>query len=1305
MNIKLKPSKVLNAAYRKHDITRNDINSFKTLLTECLAHIQINEAKKETEEHMKKPISAFLEKAFYKDHLVNTKKNIDLAIYLGKDAKSEVGVLIEAKRPSNTSQFIKTDNFNRKAFQELLLYYLRERVTGGNNNIKHLIITNGYEWFFFKGEDFYEYFYKNKKLVKEFIEFEGHKKDSSKNELFYNEIAPKYIEEVQAQLPFLYINIKDVEELLPLENTNDKKLISLYKVFSPTHLLGQSFGNDSNQLNKQFYYELLHIIGLEETKEKGKKIIQRKAKGKRNFGSLLESAIFILDDRDYLRKVDNLSTYGKNREEQLFSVGLELCLTWINRILFLKLLESQLLAYHKGEQHYKFLNNQFVKGFDDLEELFFSALAKRPNERNERIQEKYQYIPYLNSSLFEPSELEDQALQISNVKDADLELYDKTILKDAKSKRQTGKINNLDYLFGFLDAYDFSSEGTENVDESNENKSLINASVLGLIFEKINGYKDGSFYTPAYITMYMSRETLRRAVVQKFNTQYNWTCKKFEDLKDDLKDHIRSGDRAAIRKEANKLVNSLKICDPAVGSGHFLVSCLNELIVIKSDLGILIDKKGKRLNTYIHLENDELIIEDENEELFEYKPNNSSSQRIQETLFHEKQTLIENCLFGVDLNPNSVKICRLRLWIELLKNAYYTDKKELQTLPNIDINIKTGNSLISRFALDDDLKKAFKSKQNPYSLKDYKKAVQDYKQTNDKTRKREVLQIIDTVKTAFKATIDTRLRDRVVDAQKTVNTLEETQKNLTLFGEKIKKVEKDKLKAAKKLLTKRLAEKEEIEDNVIYQNAFEWRFEFPEVLDSKGAYLGFDVVIGNPPYMRVQAIQKTQPKAKEYYEDVYEVAKGSYDLANVFFEKAVDISNENAANAYIFPHKFFNSASTAVFRDYLTKGQYIDRITHFGANMIFDEADTYTCIAEFSAKANEGFYCYKTAFKDDFAKKMMKVDNYGFTTYQDLKRLSSLYGSNQWILLGNSITANLFEKIYLNSKRLAEVFNLMVGVQTSKDELYIGELIEEKTSSYILNFKKIAAQFEVEKDYFKPILKGKDVQRYSDISTDLYVFFPYEFNLDGHSTVNLNTLKEENPLTYKYIIANEKMFKARESGKAGKKEYWYAHGRENNLDKFEQPKLSSMEICSKHPNVTLNPKAYHTTTVYSWIKHKEIKESYEYFLAIANSKLLWWFLLETGDTLQGDARRMKTNYLNPFPFPNEVSEKQESTIVERINKILALKKEDPKADTSDLEQQIDILVYKLYGLTYAEVQIVDKDFELSEQAYLDYTKG
>jgi adenine-specific DNA-methyltransferase len=298
----------------------------------------------------------------------------------------------------------------------------------------------------------------------------------------------------------------------------------------------------------------------------------------------------------------------------------------------------------------------------------------------------------------------------------------------------------LQYLFEFLESYDFSSEGAEDIQE--DNKTLINASVLGLIFEKINGYKDGSFFTPGFITMYMCRETIRRAVVQKFNEAKDWSCENLDDLYDKIED----------RSEANDIINSLKVCDPAVGSGHFLVSALNEIIAIKNDLKILQDRNGRRLKEYqFEVTNDELIITDENGELFEYHYTNKESQRVQEAIFHEKQTIIENCLFGVDINPNSVKICRLRLWIELLKNAYYKNETELETLPNIDINIKCGNSLISRFGLDADIKEALK--QSKWTIDSYRLAVDAYRNAQNKDEKHAMERLINDIKSDFRSEI------------------------------------------------------------------------------------------------------------------------------------------------------------------------------------------------------------------------------------------------------------------------------------------------------------------------------------------------------------------------------------------------------------------------------------------------------------------------------------------------------------------------------------------------------------------------
>ncbi len=572
--------KSINKAFLKVKPDRTQIESFKSNLSSYLDQIK----ESESEEFHKNIISEFLKNTYYsQNHYINTKGRTDLVIHNGKDSKSSVGVLIETKNPSNKAEMPTKANLNSKAFHELVLYYFQERISGKNLEIRHLIATNNYEWFIFDANEFEKLFAKNKKIVKQFTDFEEGRLSGTTTDFFYNDIISPFIDQSESQISFTYFDLRDYTNLLSSEDSTS--LIPLFKIFSPEHLLKLPFINDSNTLDRSFYNELLHIIGLEEVKEKSKKIIRRKIGEVRDAGSLIENAITILDYEDCLSQVSSLRDYGEDKDEQLYNVALELVITWINRILFIKLLEGQLLKYQKGDLDYKFLDFDKISDYDELNKLFFHVLAIKEDERNDVVQRKYSKIPYLNSSLFEPNDLEHKTIRISNLEDDyDIPILRNTVLKDNTGKKLKGERRTLQYLLEFLDAYDFSSEGSEGIQE--ENKTLINASVLGLIFEKINGYKDGSFFTPGFITMYMCRETIRRAIVQKFNEAKGQRCESLDDLYNHIED----------KKEVNEIINSLKICDPAVGSGHFLVSALNEIIAIKSELKILTDRKGKVLN-------------------------------------------------------------------------------------------------------------------------------------------------------------------------------------------------------------------------------------------------------------------------------------------------------------------------------------------------------------------------------------------------------------------------------------------------------------------------------------------------------------------------------------------------------------------------------------------------------------------------------------------------------------------------------------------------------------------------------------
>uniref|UniRef100_UPI0040476200 DUF7149 domain-containing protein n=1 Tax=Roseivirga sp. TaxID=1964215 RepID=UPI0040476200 len=1214
----LKPRKALNKAFLKIKPNRTEIEGFKTNLITLLDRTNDTES----EEFHKNLVSDFLKDTYYKQsHFINTKGRNDLVIHNGQNANSAVGVILEAKKPTNKSEMITTKKLNAKAFQELVLYYLRERITHKNLEVKHLVATNINEWFIFDATLFDRLFAQNKNLVKQFNDFEAGRLADTKTDFFYKQIAEPFIDSITSEIEFTYFNIQDFQK--PLRNTDkadDNSLIALFKLLSPEHLLKLPFTNDSNSLDKRFYSELLHIIGFTETKEGSKKLIERNKAGERHTGTILEDAIIQLDSLDKLSRLEKPNQFGNTQQERLFNVALELSITWINRILFLKLLEAQLLTYHKGDKSFSFLNLDKIKNYDDLNSLFFQVLARKYDERNEDVKKAFEKTPYLNSSLFEPTDIEQVTLFISNLKDdKTIPVISSTVLKDQQGKKRTGNLSTLEYLFEFLNAYDFSSEGSEEIQE--DNKTLINASVLGLIFEKINGYKDGSFFTPGFITMYMCRETIRKAVVQKFNETKKWNCTTLEELYDKIED----------RKEANNIVDSIKICDPAVGSGHFLVSALNEMIAVKNDLKILQDRDGKRLKEYqVEVVNDELIVTDEEGELFEYNPTNKESQRIQEMLFHEKQTIIENCLFGVDINSNSVKICRLRLWIELLKNAYYKNSTELETLPNIDINIKCGNSLVSRFAIDADLKQALKK--SKWTIDSYRIAVDTYRNAENKEQKREMERLIADIKSDFKTNIDNPFKKKISAARGKVDKIATEINTQKQWGEKLNKQLFKDLEKATQQLKKLEAERESIESNVIFDNAFEWRFEFPEVLNDDGDFVGFDVVIGNPPYAVVEKERNTPLEPYKSILDYSEltgrylaVEGGKQNLYRVFIKLAYDISKNQASFSYIVPLSLIGDNSLYTTRKFVMKS--MDKLVFHcfpqkdnPSRRVFEDAKQSTLIVlgeilkedqmERERKITVYTYPYNS-FKDEF--KIFK------TTDKDINKFDSyclsipLVSEHEWLILN---------KIHANPP--------------------IRNISEIKVSRGEIN-QSIYRKFISTNSSLSRMIKGVEIG-------------PYRFN-----TKLSQGVKE---------YFNEALF--------------HSLGKVN--DKAKRRRIATQRITGVDERLRLvatiiEPEAHFADSTNSI--EATTNELLEFLLGLINSKLFNWRFKKTSSN-----NNVSTNEIESLPFKMESV--TVSSISDLVKRIIMLKAHDPLANTIDLETQIDQLVYKLYELTEEEIRIIEE---------------
>jgi len=1246
----LKPRKALNKAFLKVKPNRAEIEGFKTNLITLLDRTNDTES----EEFHKNLVSDFLKKTYYDpNHFINTKGRNDLVIHNGNNASGSVGVIIEAKKPTNKSEMITTKKLNAKAFQELVLYYLRERLTHKNLEVKYLVATNINEWFIFDAKLFDRLFAQNKNLEKQFNDFEGGRLADIKTDFFYKQIAEPFIDSITAEIEFTYFNLQDYQKYLRnADKADDNALIALFKLLSPEHLLKLPFTNDSNSLDKRFYSELLHIIGLTETKEGSKKLIERNQAGERNTGTILEDAIIQLDSLDKLSRLERPNQFGSTQQERLFNVALELSITWINRILFLKLLEAQLITYHKGDKSYSFLNLDKIKNYDDLNSLFFQVLARKYDERNEDVKKIFEKVPYLNSSLFEPTGLEQDMLIISNLKDdKTIPVISSTVLKDQQGKKRTGNISTLEYFFEFLDAYDFSSEGSEEIQE--DNKALINASVLGLIFEKINGYKDGSFFTPGFITMYMCRETIRKAVVQKFNETKKWNCASIKELYYKIED----------RKEANKIVNSIKICDPAVGSGHFLVSALNEMIAVKNDLKILQDREGKRLKEYqVEVVNDELIVTDEEGELFEYNPSNKESQRIQETLFHEKQTIIENCLFGVDINSNSVKICRLRLWIELLKNAYYKNSTELETLPNIDINIKCGNSLVSRFAIDADLKQALKK--SKWTIDSYRLAVDTYRNAESKEQKREMERLIADIKSDFRSEISRNSKQQK-ELDKISNELYNKYLAQHLFDQKLSK-EQLKDKASLEAKIKKLkAEIEEIKANKIYENAFEWRFEFPEVLNDDGDFVGFDVVIGNPPYIQ----QRKSKGATLSFSDWYTVYSGTADISVFFFERAFNILKNNGQFSYISTNKFFNTEYGRPLRNFL-KQFNIDEIINFELVPIFDEALVSSVIISIEKKVASNSFKFL-----EFLNESIDQEKFNQRYKENLTIIESELLSNDFWLFTKIDEQKLVEKLKKQGKEIGSDFTIQIrrGITTGFDNAFVvNEISPIYNSALARNF-----------------LRGKDIHRYSLSDNNLkLLFIPWHFPLHNDESINGASHQAEiafestYPEEYNHLLGYKKELQNRNKSETGIRYEWYALQRcaASYYELFDSEKIV-WGLISGGWDFALDSRKHLLTSASFFLTSDLIP--IKYLLALFNSKLYKFYFSVIGEKTAGGAFVFKKTTIEKMLIPN--SRNHINEIIELVDEIHMNINE-----RNNLENRIDSLIYKEFNLTEKEIKIIEE---------------
>ncbi len=461
-------------------------------------------------------------------------------------------------------------------------------------------------------------------------------------------------------------------------------------------------------------------------------------------------------------------------------------------------------------------------------------------------------------------------------------------------------------------------------------------------------------------------------------------------------------------------------------------------------------------------------------------------------------------------------------------------------------------------------------------------------------------------------------------------------------------------------------------------NVFDWKKEYP--------FDGFDCVIGNPPYLRVQGLRENYEEESKFYEQKYKVATGRFDFYILFMERCFSLLNKKGILSFILPHKFINADFGTGIRKFIYDNKALNYLVHFGAEQVFKKASVYTCIIGLSHE-NKKF---------DYAQVKPKEIENG-VTFEKIG-IDKISDFNKWSFQSKK-KADIVDKLKKQPLILKDIVKTCSqGTVSMGDDL---QLLQGyfKGNFFIGYSDRLQQEVKLEKDVMKPILKGEDIKRYSTPKNSYYEIYPHHLQNGKTIPYEEKEFKDLFPLTYEYLLPFKKELKEKKIQYKTNTKYWFSLHRSREIQMFEQPKIITPEI-SLGCNMTYDTEnLYHNTKCYTILFDEKHKANTKAYLALLNSKLLWFFLSQTGYVLRGGFFCFKTKYLQPFPIAklDESRATKLSSLADQqlsTHKQLSTAKSD--ADKKLLEKRIEILdsqinaiVYDLYGLTEEEIKIVE----------------
>lgn len=845
------------------------------------------------------------------------------------------------------------------------------------------------------------------------------------------------------------------------------------------------------------------------------------------------------------------------------------------------------------------LDDEFLEYLDDVRETLAKAFKKNDSslssdaltEATQRTIDRLVFIRFLEDKLIEP---DDYISKIGLSKNSWSDFI-------SLCKRLNAKYNGIVFKEHFIDKQDFGgpelNEFTNVCLEFSQtnrkgfNYNLIPIHILGSIYERFLGKvvvatekrvriedkpevrkAGGVYYTPKYIVDYIVQNTVGKLIENK----------------------------------SPKEISKLRFADIACGSGSFLIGVFETLLDYHNN----------------------------------YYWNNLKEAKADGCLFKgdipvlsikQKQKILLNNIYGVDIDNQAVEVTQLSLALKMLEDETLATANDMQVLfhekilPDLTKNIVCGNSLIGTDILSGNL---FEKESSGLTL--------------EEERKLNPMDFETTFPHIFKKTSSIH--------------------NTPVIPAKVRSLHPDSL----------------------YRDGIQ-------------SEQGFDAIVGNPPYVRIQTLNEYAIEQVKYFNINYSnIVSDSYDIYLLFIYKGYELLKRNGVLGFITPHKFFTTLMGKKLRDYLSKNKAVDRILDFSTNQIFEGATTYTCLLFLRKFLKENIHYKKFSLGSNFT-------NLTDVMFENIN-IDSLNNS-VWNFSGNE-ALKILNKLSSQTLRFEEItLKMFKGSSTGNDEIFLLKLIEKKRETSIYFSKILNTNIELENELMKEFVYGEDIKKYFNSTNNIFLLFPYERVNNVYQLINKNNFENKYPMAFNYLLTNKTLLLNRKVNLT--KDTYYKYSAARSLNEYQQTKIMIPDILvSNRISIDLQGNLFHGPALHSIIFSQSVVEyKIFYFLGILNSKVFWYYISNTSTALRGNAYRLTPEYLKSFCFPqinfqNSSEKHSHDIIVSLVDQMFDAKKQLHTAKTDkdktyyerkcdSLDQQIDAEVYKLYGLTEEEIKIVE----------------